>query len=250
MTEIFEIGTIRRLPLETSYNNVVADVHQLLRRCPAGTELVIDGTGIGKAICDMFRFQGITPWCVTATSGLDQTINHGARTANVPKLMLVSRLQSILFEQRLKVSAQLEEATAFLEELRDFRVEYSASGHMTYNAKRGKHDDMLSAAAVATWRLTDGAGGWGPPSEYLAAVVLGLRDKPARPVPWVVGVDLGKVNDPTAIVVMRRVTRDPATPAVKDPAQMVEHLNGPLCRPTYAIGSVEWQREQGKDNAA
>jgi len=57
--ELFEIGTIRRLPLGTDYNHVVAIVHQLLRRCPEDTDLVIDGTGIGKPVADMFKFQGI-----------------------------------------------------------------------------------------------------------------------------------------------------------------------------------------------
>ena len=164
MIDIFEIGTIKRLPLETSYTNVVAIVHALLLRCPAGTELIIDGTGVGKPVADIFKWHGVTPWCVTATAGIEQTIDAANRTANVPKLVLISRIQSLLFEGRLKVHEQIEDAAAFLAELRDFRVEYSASGHMTYNAKAGRHDDMVSAAAVVAWRLSDGAVGWGPPS--------------------------------------------------------------------------------------
>jgi hypothetical protein len=154
--DIFEIGTIKRLPLGTDYNNVVAVV---MRRCPGGTELVIDGSGVGRPVCDMFKYRGTVPWCVTATAGIEQTIDRPKRTASVPKLMLISRIQSLLFEGRLKVHADIAEAGAFLEELRDFRVEYSASGHMTYNAKVGRHDDMVAAAAVAAWRLSDGAGG-------------------------------------------------------------------------------------------
>src|ERR1700726_3771980 len=103
MIDIFEIGTIKRLPLETSYTNVVAIGHALLLRCPAGTELVIDGTGVGKPVADIFKWHGVTPWCVTATAGIEQTIDTAARTANVPKLLLISRIQSLLFEGRLKV---------------------------------------------------------------------------------------------------------------------------------------------------
>ena len=62
MIDIFEIGTIKRLPLETSYTNVVAIVHTLLLRCPAGTELIIDGTGVGKPVADIFKWHGVTPW--------------------------------------------------------------------------------------------------------------------------------------------------------------------------------------------
>jgi len=125
--------------------------------------------------------------------------------------MLISRLQSLLFEQRLKVSDKLDEAKAFLDELRDFRVEFTASGHMTYNARNGRHDDMIAAAAVAAWRLSDGAIGWGLPSQYLAAVALGLGDTMPRPTPWAVDLDLGKTGDPTAIIVLRRVAVDMPT---------------------------------------
>jgi len=167
MIDIFEIGTIKRLPLETSYTNVVAIVHALLLRCPAGTELVIDGTGVGKPVADMFKWHGVAPWCVSSTAGIEQTIDTAARTANVPKLLLISRIQSLLFEGRLKVQDRI---AAFLAELRDYRVEYTASEQMTYNAKAGRHDDMVSAAAVAAWRLSDGAVGWGPPTAELAAM--------------------------------------------------------------------------------
>lgn len=184
MIDIFEIGTIKRLALETSYLNVVGIVHGLLLRCPAGTELVIDGTGVGKPVADLFKWHGVTPWCVTATAGIEQTIDTAARTANVPKLVLISRIQSLLFEGRTKVHEEIEDAAAFLAELRDYRVEYTASGHMTYNAKAGRHDDMVSAAAVAAWRLSDGAVGWGPPSAELAAMVLGLGGSYPGPAPW------------------------------------------------------------------
>jgi hypothetical protein len=195
----------------------------------------------------------------------------------------VVRIQSLLFEGRLKVHEQIEEASAFLAELRDFRVEYSASGHMTHNAKAGRHDDMISAAAVAAWRLSDGAVGWGPPTAELAAMVLGLGGSHPGPAPWAIGLDLGKVHDPTAIVVMRRVTVDrpelphrdmepmvlvPEIPANKT-AELLRreaigeratpdhpdvgtsgetvHINGPLCKPTYAVGSAEWAEQQQGD---
>jgi hypothetical protein len=285
MIDIFEIGTIKRLPLETSYTNVVAIVHALLLRCPAGTELIIDGTGVGKPVADIFKWHGVTPWCVTATAGIEQTIDAANRTANVPKLVLISRIQSLLFEGRLKVHEQIEDAAAFLAELRDFRVEYSASGHMTYNAKAGRHDDMVSAAAVAAWRLSDGAVGWGPPSAELAAMVLGLGGSHPGPAPWAIGLDLGKVHDPTAIVVMRRVSVDRPELPHRDTEPMVvvpeiprnktdellrreaigeretpehpdvgydsevEHVNGPKIKSQCARGSLEWQRQQEHANA-
>jgi hypothetical protein len=283
LTDIFEIGSIRRMPLGTSYVNVVAAVHALLSRCPQGTDLVVDATGVGKPVVDMFQFHGVLPWSVTATAGIEQTIDWGKRTAHVPKLMLISRIQSLLFEQRLKVHAEIPAAPAFLEELQDFRVEFSASGNMTYNARSGRHDDMISAAAVAAWRLSDGAGGaWHSPSPYLAAVAMGLGDRYPRPTPWVIGLDLGKVNDPTALVVMRKVAVErpdvAARPLPKEPegevppeirtdwrirydemtvrstpdhpeahGGPVEWINGPQCRTHLAPGSVEYAEQNRND---
>jgi len=240
MIDIFEIGTVKRLPLGTDYNNVVSVMHNLMGRGPIATELVIDGTGIGKPVADMFRFRGITPWCITATAGIEQTIDRGQRTANVPKLMLISRIQSLLFEGRLKIHAEIPDVAAFLEELRDFRVEYSASGHMTYNAKSGRHDDMIAAAAVAAWRLSR-VGGWGPPSEHLAALALGIATANtfSRARPWVIGLDLGKVNDPTAIVVMRRASVE---------SSVAENITGQQM--TKARETAEREAERLADEAA
>ena len=261
MIDVFEIGTIKRLPLGTDYNNVVAVVHGLLHRCPAGTELVIDGTGIGKPIADMFKYRGIVPWCVTATAAIEQSINHAKRTASVPKLMLISRIQALLFEGRLKVHADIPEAGAFLEELRDFRVEYTANGNMTFNARSGRHDDMVSAAAVAAWRLSDGAGGWGPPSLYLAAIMTGVRDKSRypRPARWAIGCDLGKIADPSVVLVMRRtsvsapeleaIAEDPPivpmelVPVIDDPANKTPEL---LRREAIARAPTPNHPEAGK----
>ena len=62
--------------------NVVAIVHALLLRCPAGTELIIDGTGVGKPVADIFKWHGVTPWCVTATAGIEQTIDAANLSAS------------------------------------------------------------------------------------------------------------------------------------------------------------------------
>jgi hypothetical protein len=89
MIDIFEIGTIKRLPLETSYTNVVAIVHALLLRCSPGTELIIDGTGVGKPVADIFKWHGVTPWCVTATAGIEQTIDAANLSASNIRLRVV-----------------------------------------------------------------------------------------------------------------------------------------------------------------
>jgi hypothetical protein len=208
MVEIIQIGNVTRFPAGTDYNLIVAAARALLLRCPRTTEIAVDATGVGNAVVDMFTFQGVMPWAVTATSGLEQSVDIRKRRAHVPKLQLVSRLQSLLYEQRLKISDQLPEARTVIEELRNFRVEYTAAGNLTYNARSGQHDDVIAALGVAIWRLTDGQLGWGPPSPYLAALGAGLAAKytGSRAAPWCLGLDLGKLNDRSVLICARRIS--------------------------------------------
>jgi hypothetical protein len=150
------------------------------------------------------------------------------------------------------VNAELEEAAAFLEELRDYRVEFTASGNMTYNAKPGRHDDMVAGAAVAAWRLSDGEVGWGPPSEYLARIALGMGATGLRPTPWAVGLDLGKVSDPAAFVVMRRVSVEAPEFSDLDPLPLqkmseVPDVEVPPAVPLGTGASIEDERQRFAD---
>ena len=63
---------MERLPLGTPYPGIVAYISRLLGRLP-GAELVIDLTGVGRPVFDMFRFSGITPTGVLITSGAAET---------------------------------------------------------------------------------------------------------------------------------------------------------------------------------
>lgn len=149
---IFQVGHLERLPLGTSYPNVVAHVVGLLARpeIRSKCELVIDFTGVGRPVFDMFRVQGISPVGVTITGGT--AITHDGLIWSVPKGHLISRVQALLHEGRLKIHADLPDATALVEELQNFRVEFTDSGYMRFNARTGKHDDLVLALAIALWR--------------------------------------------------------------------------------------------------
>jgi len=87
---------------------------------------------------------------------------------SVPKLTLVSRLQALLHQGRLKIHRELDEAETLARELKDFRVEYTAAGHLTFNARSGKHDDLVLALAIAVWRPMVAAWGAGKASRHCA----------------------------------------------------------------------------------
>jgi hypothetical protein len=66
---IFQVGHLERLPLGTPYPAIVAHVGRLLTKLPGGPELVIDFTGVGRPIFDMFISSGISPIGVLITGG-------------------------------------------------------------------------------------------------------------------------------------------------------------------------------------
>ena len=105
---IFQVGHLERLPLGTPYPAIVAHVGRLLTKLPGHPELVIDFTGVGRPIFDMFVYSGIYPIGVIITGSTAET--RDGPTRSVPKLTLISRLQALLHEGRLKILRELDEA--------------------------------------------------------------------------------------------------------------------------------------------
>ena len=141
---------LKRYPLQTPYPVIVEDVVRRL----GGKEthrpeviLVIDGTGVGAAVVDMFRY-GKLPcamYNVIITGGAKAERNH------IPKRDLIGALQVSLQRSQLVISQDTDETKTLVNELREYKVKISDRGHDSYNAREGKHDDLVLAAALATW---------------------------------------------------------------------------------------------------
>src|SRR5215468_5074412 len=190
---IFQVGHLERLPLGTPYPAIVGHVGRLLGKLPAGTEVVIDITGVGKPVFEMFTYAGISPLGVLITAGTAET-RDGA-ICGVPKLTLVSRLQALLHQGRLKIHRELAEAETLVRELQDFRVEFTAAGHLTFNARSGKHDDLVLALAIAVWRAHGGGMASYGLYELMRQQAMGTKASEPR---YYIGLDLGQSRDPTA----------------------------------------------------
>lgn len=151
-TEIYQVGHLERLPLGTSYPAVVSHVKFVLSKLPRGTELVVDFTGVGRPVYDMFiDIAGIDPIGVLITGGNTES-SADRKISSVPKINLISWVQALLHQERLKIQRELPESAALVSELSDFRVDFTAGGHMTFAARSGSHDDLLLALCIACWR--------------------------------------------------------------------------------------------------
>jgi hypothetical protein len=149
---IFQVGHLERLPLGTPYPGVIRHVSRMLAAPPLHdkSELVIDFTGVGRPVFDMFVGHGVSPIGVTITAG--DSVTHEGMIYRVPKLNLISRVQALLHDGRLKIHKGLPDAPALVAELQDFRAEVTDSGYWKFGARSGKHDDLVLAVAIALWR--------------------------------------------------------------------------------------------------
>jgi hypothetical protein len=153
--ERFDVLHAERLPLGTGYPEIVEYVSELLMRPPLRTAcyLVIDESGVGRAVGDMFDRAGLKAVRVNITAGIDvsQPDITNPRRWSVAKTLLISGVDARLHTGGLRFAAALSEATTLAEELKDFRRHLTAAGRATYQARVGKHDDLVLAVAIALW---------------------------------------------------------------------------------------------------
>ncbi|KRR10039.1 hypothetical protein CQ12_06025 [Bradyrhizobium jicamae] len=146
--ESFHVRHLERLPLGTPYPAQIQHVANLLARDPlVGAHFVLDYTGVGRPVFDMFQRAGLRPHGVLITAGFETTSN--GTIFHVPKQTLISQLEARLHSGELKIAADIADAGALAEELKDFARKVSESGRVTFNARSGSHDDLVLAVAIA-----------------------------------------------------------------------------------------------------
>jgi hypothetical protein len=153
--EYFDCVVAERVPLNTSYPDIVAYVREVLNRPPLRDrcDLVIDESGVGRPVGDMFDAAGLRPIRVSITAGTDAT--KQGRRWSVSKALLISGVDARLHSGELRFAAELRESEVLRDELQDFRRHVTTAGRATYQARVGRHDDLVLATAIALWWATE-----------------------------------------------------------------------------------------------
>ena len=160
----YRIRHLERCRLGLSYPDVVARVAAvvaklvLLETRPgmvSAAEVVVDVTGVGRPVYDLLcdRVRGAQIVGVNFTAG--QSANSGdGRVWNVPKRDLVAGLVVGFQDRQLLIAEKLADAPVLVNELVNFQMTLSAAARDTYSndGTQAKHDDYVSAAALAFWR--------------------------------------------------------------------------------------------------
>jgi hypothetical protein len=146
----YHVRHLHRFPLGTSYLSIVDDVCLLLERKPLWNDcqLVLDLTGVGRPIGELFTEAGLKPIGITITGGVSW---HRERWNDwhVAKSLLVSLVQKFLSSERLVIAKSLPHAGILKKELRDFRVKVTKAANEVYESREGAHDDLLLSLSVA-----------------------------------------------------------------------------------------------------
>jgi hypothetical protein len=141
---------IERFPLGTGYPAIVSALRERFRGPPlAASLLVVDATGVGRAVVDMIRDGSlaatVSAWTITA--------GHRIGDRTVPKKDLVGAVQAALGTRRLKIAPELPLSDMLRKELETFRVKVSPDRNETFESWRERdHDDLVLALALAVWR--------------------------------------------------------------------------------------------------
>lgn len=158
----YALRYLERVPLGTPYPAVVEQVARMRRHLGRGTQVVVDATGVGRPVVDLFRIARLSPIAITITGG-DTVGQRSGSGYTVPKRDLVFTLLALLQTERLKIAEGVPFADTLTSELANFKVKLNAeTGHDQYLAWReGVHDDLVLSVALASWYAERPKGGGG-----------------------------------------------------------------------------------------
>jgi hypothetical protein len=185
---------LKRWDTGTSYVTVADEVEALLVRKVQegeagqrdgwhGPTLVIDASGVGRPVVDVFRDRELPAEvrAVVITAGLAESFVDGYY--HVAKAVLISRVQVLLQRRALRFAAGLPLTPVLVREFENYRVKVTPAANETFSAREGEHDDLLLAVALCCWQSAR----WERPAEAFKPVTLG-RAGAARKGPQLFGI--------------------------------------------------------------
>jgi hypothetical protein len=143
----------------TPYPEIAAAVRDVLKTQEvSGAMLMVDVTGVGKAVKELFYdelWNRVTCTFVPlAVVGSGPVLAGGSPSCGipVPKLELVGTMQVLLQTKRLKIADSLPEAAVLVRELEMFPAATPVlRGESVEQWRERDHDDLVLAVALAAW---------------------------------------------------------------------------------------------------
>ena len=148
----YSLVYLKRYALKTSYMTIADSVKIIINsnKILDKYALIIDQTGVGRPVMDVFQDNNMAPFGITITGG-NNTNWENRREVKVPKRDIVSSLQVVFQNKRIKIASNLPDIDLIKKELLYFRSKISSSGHDSYSAISSMHDDIVISIGLAIW---------------------------------------------------------------------------------------------------
>jgi hypothetical protein len=154
---IWTVVAAERFALGTPYPDIVYDVSWRFSRAPlsGASTLVIDATGVGAAVWDLFGQQRLpVELSGVVLGGGRAESSGGGKTGGktvVPKIDLVDGLRVAMEAGQLFFAHGAAGVHALMDEVCQLEASFRESGSVMVEARAGTHDDLAIALMLAVW---------------------------------------------------------------------------------------------------
>lgn len=149
---LYELIFLKRFRLQTPYPKIVEWITIFINKNFIDTSyiMIVDYTGVGRPVVDLLREAHLNIIALNITSGNICSWKAG-KEVNVPKKELISSMQVVLQNSRIKIAADLKDLELLKKEFLNFKVKISKSADAKFNASSGYHDDIVMSICLAIW---------------------------------------------------------------------------------------------------
>lgn len=180
-----------RFPPGTPYAAIAESVATTIRDGGLGRPpLIADLTAVGPGLLPMLRAAVRPAWVepVLVTAGQTVGKDDADGMARVPKRDLVTNLQLLLQDRRLRAAPALPEAAVLVRELTAFRAKVTLADTDALDWRQRPADDLVLAVALGAWwaveHPTGGGNLYGADATELTALLDRLFPRTPGAYPW------------------------------------------------------------------
>lgn len=152
--KFYDVRHLQRFDIGTAYPEIVRKMVKMCEtpQLKGNYRLIPDATGVGRPVVDLLREARLSIVPVSITFGSHANFNETTGFWDVPKKELISNLQILFGNHRLRFASGLKDRDAVTKELMNFRIKVTKAGNDTYESWReGDHDDLVLSVAMAAW---------------------------------------------------------------------------------------------------
>jgi hypothetical protein len=149
---LYKLVYLKRFPLKTSYPLMLKWITWFIEKAFLNDSyiMVVDYTGVGRPIVDLLRGDGIKLIALNITGGNAANWKH-SKEVSVPKKELISSIQVIFMEHRIKIASGIQLLDDLKKEFLNFKATINQKAVASFNAASSYHDDIVLSISLATW---------------------------------------------------------------------------------------------------